>query len=147
MTAGMNHKAMDHRDRRSTCDQACLTRRTEPAGLSVALQQAYSRLAPAGTPTTMPDDLRAWLRAWAVRHALDRDRVETFITTHQGGLVATLDAVHHDLTTAHLLAPELLLALAAIDQDPDRLRACWPADRDVAELLSLAEDFGRPYVS
>lgn len=147
MTAAMDHNAKDHRGRRSARGQRCLTRRTEPAGLIVTLQQAYSRLAPAGTPTTMPDHLRAWLRAWAVRHALDRDQVQAFVTTHQGGLVATLDAVHHDLSTAHLLAPELLLVLAAIDQDPDRLRACWPADRDVAELLTLAEDFGRPYAS
>jgi hypothetical protein len=147
MTAAMNHNAKNRWDRRSARGQGCLTRRTESVGLIVTLQQAYSRLAPAGTSTTMPDDLRAWLRAWAVRHALDRDQVQAFVTTHQGGLVATLDAVHHDLSTAHLLAPELLLVLAAIDQDPDRLRECWPADRDVAELLSLAEDFGRPFVS
>ena len=93
----------------------------------------------------MPVELRVWLRDWSGRRGICGQRFDDFVLNHETGLAATLDAARHDPATRHLLAPEILLALVALDQDPDFLRACWPDDRDVRELLALADVFGRPY--
>lgn len=103
----------------------------------------YLQLAPADATDTMPQCLRGWLILFAQRHQIDDDSVRCFAAAHAVGLVVTLDAVPHDPATAGLLAPELLLALLALDHEPDTLRAEWPGDR--RGLHALADVFGRPY--
>ncbi len=109
------------------------------------LKVAYLRVAPAGAPTTMPRVLRRWLRTWSSSHGLGVGSLKTFLASHERGIALTLDAAQYDLDTRNLLAPEVLLALAELDQDPDLLRDCWPPDRDPRELFALADTFGRPY--
>jgi hypothetical protein len=121
----------------------CVRASSQPHGrpLSAAhLRRMYSRVVPSGTPVTMRRDLRAWLR----RHesvtpaALDR-----FMSRRGRGLEVTLGALAADPASEDLLAPELLLALQALDSDPDELREHWPSDPH--ELETLADAFGRPF--
>jgi len=114
--------------------------------LRITMDRAYARVRPpAAAADSMPDDLRRWLRSWAHAHAWDHAQLEVFIDGHAGGVAATLEGAQHDPDVQHLLAPELLLALLALDVDPYSLRARWPETHDVREVLALADLFGCPF--
>jgi hypothetical protein len=104
------------------------------------LAKTYERVAPAGAPTTMRRSLRAWLRA---HEGVDQQTLDTFIKRRAYGVRVTLSALAHDPATEELLAPEVLLALRALDDDPDALRGDWPSDPEDLDLLAGA--FGRPF--
>lgn len=93
----------------------------------------------------MPDELRRWLRGGVVGHRSDHVGLHTFVDEHGPGLAATLEGARHDPAAQRLLAPELLLVMLGLETDPHSLRACWPPTRDVSELLTLADLFGRPF--
>jgi hypothetical protein len=113
----------------------------DPGKLTAAqLAKAYRRVAPSGARITMPGGLRAWLRAHEGAGAASLD---DFLDRRASGLRVTLSALAHDPASADLLAPELLLALQALDEDPDRLRDQWPCDP--RDLDTLADAFGRPF--
>ncbi len=106
------------------------------------LTRTYRRLSPAGAPTTMRRDLRAWLRA---HESVSQETLDTFVHRQALGLRVTLSALADDPASQPLLAPELLLALQALDVAPDRLRREWPSD--LRDLDLLADAFGRPFAS
>lgn len=93
----------------------------------------------------MPDELRRWLRCGAVAHASGPVGLRSFLDEHGPGLATTLEGARHDPAAQRLLAPELLLVLLGLETDPHSLRTCWPPTRDVRELLTLADLFGRPF--
>lgn len=118
-----------------------LTRPGDRRKLTAAqLAKVYKRIAPAGTPTTMDRGLRAWLRA---HEGVDQETLDTFIERRAQGVRVTLSALTHDPATEELLAPELLLALRALDDNPDALRGEWPSVPGDLDLLAGA--FGRPF--
>ena len=129
------------RARRATAGRRARSERE----LAAVLDDAYDRLGPVLPRLTMSDGLRAWLRRWALQHDVGSDDIKWFASDHEAGLSITLKAVGDDPDLEQLLAPELLLALLAVDQHPDVIRRCWPADRDPAELVALADAFARPY--
>ena len=88
----------------------------------------------------MQTDLRDWLRA---HERISARALTAFVDAHAQGVRVTLSALADDPAAEDLLAPQLLLALEALDTDPDRLRVLWPGD--LQELDLLAEAFGRPY--
>jgi hypothetical protein len=104
------------------------------------LTEAYRRVAPPGTRITMPRYLRTWLRT---HEAVGASSLDDFLDRRARGLRVTLAALAHDPASEDLLAPELLLALRALDADPDHLRDQWPSDP--RDLDTLAAAFGRPF--
>jgi hypothetical protein len=90
----------------------------------------------------MRRDLRAWLRA---HESVSQETLDTFVHRQALGLRVTLSALADDPASQPLLAPELLLALQALDVAPDRLRREWPSD--LRDLDLLADAFGRPFAS
>ena len=93
----------------------------------------------------MPPASRAHLRAWWARRFGDRRRLAAFVDDHRAGIATTLRSAQHDPDARRLLAPEILLVLHALEEDPSSLLAVWAQDRDTRELLALADVFGRPY--
>lgn len=110
--------------------------------LSGSLQALYRPLA-SGVADTMRPALRTWLDCRARRHGVDEPGLQRFVAGHRMGLSVTISTAQHDATAAQLLAPELLIALLALDRYPDALRADWPEDR--RDLDALADVFGRPF--
>jgi hypothetical protein len=104
------------------------------------LAKTYRRLAPTGVTTQMRRGLRAWLRA---HEPVDQRTLDAFVDQQTHGVRITLAALAHDPATEDLMAPELLLVLRALDDDPDALRAQWPSDP--RDLHLLADAYGRPY--
>jgi phytoene dehydrogenase-like protein len=117
------------------------SRPADPDKLTAAqLSKAYRRVAPPGTRITMPGDLRTLLRA---HEAVSAASLDDFLDRLARGLRVTLSALAHDPASEDLLAPELLLALQALDEDPDHLRDQWPSDP--RGLDTRADAFGRPF--
>jgi hypothetical protein len=120
---------------------ASRSRPADPGKVTAAqLTNAYRRVAPPNARITMPGDLRAWLRAHEV---VSEATLDDFLDRRAHGLEVTLSALAHDPASEDLLAPELLLALQALDEDPDHLRDQWPSDP--RDLDTLADAFGRPF--
>lgn len=122
-----------------------LSAAADPAGLGRELARLFAELAPPGTATPMSPVMRGHLRAWWARRFGDRGRLLAFVDEHRDGVVTTLRSAQHDPDARRLLAPEILLVLHALDDDPFNLQAAWPQDHDTRELLALADVFGRPY--